>query len=49
MSCAVQVPMIDSVGVFKDWTNLQTVDTATTDITSMDADTLNYWFCKFVI
>ena len=51
MSRVVQVPVIDSGGVFKDWTNsgLHKVDAVTTDITSKDADTLNYWFSKFVM
>ena len=42
MSHAVQVPVIDSGGLFKDWTNLHEVDIVTTDITSMHANTLNY-------
>ena len=45
----MQVPVMDSGGVFKDWTNLHKVDTVTTDITSMDADTLYYWLSKFVL
>lgn len=49
MSRVVKVPVIDSGGVFKDWTNLHKVDTVTTDITSMDADTLNYWLSKFLL
>lgn len=40
---AVQVPVIDSGGVFKDWTNSGLhkfkVDTVITDITSKDVDT----------
>ena len=49
MSHVVQVPVIDSGGVFKDWTDLHKVDTVTTDITSIDTDTLNYWLSKFVL
>ena len=45
----MQVPVIDSGGVFEDWTNLRKVNTVTTDITSMNADTLNYWLSKFVM
>lgn len=39
--------------MFKDWTNSGLhkfkVDTVTTDITSKDVDTLNYWLSKFVV
>ena len=34
MTCVVQVPVIDSGGMFKDWTNWHKLDTA---ITCMDS------------
>ena len=49
MDRVMQVPVIDSGGVFQDWANLHKVDTVTSEITSMDADTLNYWLSKFVM
>ena len=48
MNRKVKVAVIDPGGVFKDWPKLHKVDMVTTDIASMDADTLNYWLSKFV-
>ena len=45
MKCAVlQVASC----VFKDWREMNKVDTATTDSRSMDAHTLNYWMSEEV-
>ena len=44
----VKVPALDSGGAFKDYGDLCKVQSLSTDLADMDANTLNYWLSKFV-
>ena len=44
----VEVPVLDPAGALKDYCELHKVQPLSTDLESMDACSLNYWFSKFV-
>lgn len=44
----VNVPVLDCGGLFKDY-DLHKVTAVSADIAGMDAPSLNYWLCKFVM
>ena len=44
----IKVPVLDAGGAFKDCRKLLKVQSLSTDLASMDANTLNYWLSKFV-
>ena len=43
----IKVPVLDAGGAFKDYRDLLKVQSLSTDLVNMEANTLNYWLSKW--